>query len=126
MQLSLTIVGGARETRQCRRGCGKTVCNRGSNRAPARGPSTSPLDRPPRSSAAQCAFMKTSTLVIILGGLLSMTTVKWSQLWDRRTLGQINQDIRAGKQRASRYAKVVAPVALILMIAGIYMALSGE
>ena len=27
-----------------RRGCGKTVCTRGSNRAAARGPSTSPLE----------------------------------------------------------------------------------
>jgi hypothetical protein len=40
----LTIVGGVREARWCRRGCGKTVCTRGSNRALLCGPSTSPLE----------------------------------------------------------------------------------
>jgi hypothetical protein len=42
----LTIVGGGRDAWYVwHRGCGKTVCTRGSNRAPACGPSTSPLDR---------------------------------------------------------------------------------
>src|SRR5438874_3165922 len=39
----LTIVGGGRESRECRRGCWETVCTRGSDRALLRGPSTSPL-----------------------------------------------------------------------------------
>src|SRR2546429_8246371 len=40
----LTIGGGNREGRECRRGHGNTVCARGSNRTLLRGPSTSPLD----------------------------------------------------------------------------------
>jgi len=70
--------------------------------------------------------MKTSTLLIVLGGLLSMTTLKGSWLRDPRALGQVHQHIRSGKQRASLYAKIVAPVALTVMIAGMYMALTGE
>ena len=70
--------------------------------------------------------MKTSTLVIVLGGLLAMTTLKWSWLRDRRTLGQVHHDIRSGKQRASLYGKIVAPVALFVMITGMYMALTGD
>jgi hypothetical protein len=49
----LTIVGGVREARWCRRGRGKTICARGSNPPPVRGPSTSPLE------AARCAFVCT-------------------------------------------------------------------
>jgi hypothetical protein len=66
--------------------------------------------------------MKLSFLLICLGGLLAATTLRWSQIWDRRTLKQIHQDIKAGKQRSSLYQKIVAPVSLTLIIVGLYLA----
>lgn len=68
--------------------------------------------------------MKLSTLIIILGGLLSATTLKSSQIWDRRSLREIYHDAKAGRLRPTLYAKVVAPVSLTLIIVGTYLALT--
>jgi hypothetical protein len=68
--------------------------------------------------------MKLSTLVIIFGGLLSATTIKWSKIWDRRTISQVYQDIKAGKQRATVYERIVAPLSLTLIVIGMYLALT--
>ena len=68
-----------------------------------------------------------STLLMILASALSLTTTRWSQLWDRRTLTQIAKDIRSGKQpRPSMYARIVFPVTLVLLVAGIYLAVTGH
>ncbi|MGB6488423.1 MAG: hypothetical protein WBE91_16220 [Steroidobacteraceae bacterium] len=69
--------------------------------------------------------MKLSALLTILGGLLAATTRKWPIFTgDKRMVGQIYRDAKAGKQRASLYAKVVAPVSLMLIIIGMYLALT--
>lgn len=69
--------------------------------------------------------MKLSTLFMILGGLLAATTMKWPIITrDKRTISQIYQDAKAGKLRSSLYAKIVAPVSLLLIIIGTYLALT--
>jgi hypothetical protein len=68
--------------------------------------------------------MKTSFLLICLGGLLAATTLSWSQLSDRRSLKQVHLDIKAGKQRSTLYAKIVAPISVALIAAGLYLALT--
>jgi hypothetical protein len=70
--------------------------------------------------------MKLSTLLILLGGLLSATTLKWSQVWDRRTISQIYQDAKAGKQRATLYARIIVPISLTLILIGMYLALTSR
>ena len=68
--------------------------------------------------------MKLSTLLIVLGGLLSATTLKWSQIRDRRTVAEIYRDAKAGKLRSTLYAKIIAPISFILIPAGMYLALT--
>jgi hypothetical protein len=68
--------------------------------------------------------MKLSTLLIVLGGLLSATTLKWSQIWDRRTVSEIYRDAKAGKLRSTLYAKIIAPISFILILVGMYLALT--
>lgn len=68
--------------------------------------------------------MKLSTLLIVLGGLLSATTLKWSQIWNRRTLTEIYQDAKAGKRRSTVYAKIIGPISFILILVGMYLALT--
>lgn len=69
--------------------------------------------------------MKLSTLLITLGGLLAVTTRKWPIItWDKRTIRQIYQDAKAGKLRSSLYAKIVAPLSLLLIIIGTYLELT--
>jgi hypothetical protein len=70
--------------------------------------------------------MKLSTLLIALGGLLAATTLRWSQIRDRRTLNEIYQDAKAGKLRTTLYAKIITPVSLVLTIVGIYLALTWQ
>ena len=65
--------------------------------------------------------MKLSTLLMLLGGVLSATTFKWSRIWDRRTMSEIYQDIKAGKQRATLYERIVAPISVTLIAIGIYL-----
>jgi hypothetical protein len=67
--------------------------------------------------------MKLSTLLMILGGLLAATTMKRPLFTGyKRTVRQIYQDAKAGKQRSSLYAKIVAPVSLMLIVIGTYLA----
>jgi hypothetical protein len=66
--------------------------------------------------------MKLSFLLICLGGLLAATSLRWSQILDRRSLEQIYQDIKVGKQRSTLYQKIVAPISLTLIIVGLYLA----
>jgi hypothetical protein len=68
--------------------------------------------------------MKTSFLLICLGGLLAATTIRWTQFPDRRSLKQVHQDIKSGKQRSTLYAKIVAPVSAALIVVGLYLALT--
>jgi len=68
--------------------------------------------------------MKLSTLLILLAGLLLATTQKWSQMWDRRTISQIYRDAKAGKQRSTLYARIIAPISLTLIVIGTYLALT--
>jgi hypothetical protein len=66
--------------------------------------------------------MKLSTLLILLGGLLLSTTLKWSQIWDRRSISQIYQDAKAGKQLTTLYARISGYISLILVLTGMYLA----
>ena len=68
--------------------------------------------------------MKLSTLLIVLGGLLAATTLKRSQIGYRRTLSEIYQDAKAGKLRSTVYAKIMAPISVILILVGLYLALT--
>lgn len=68
--------------------------------------------------------MKLSTLLIILGGLLAATATKWPNILARRTISQIYQDAKARRLHSSLYAKIVAPVSLVLIIVGMYLALT--
>jgi hypothetical protein len=45
-------------------------------------------------------------------------------MWDRRAISQIYQDAKAGKQRATLYAKIIAPISLTLILIGMYLALT--
>jgi hypothetical protein len=68
--------------------------------------------------------VKLSTLLIVLAGLLSLTTMRWSELRDRRTISQIYRDARAGKQRSSAYQRLVGWGSLLLLVVGVYLALT--
>ncbi len=68
--------------------------------------------------------MKTSTLLISLGGILSATTLKWPWNWDRRTIAEIYRDSKAGKLQMSLYAKLISPISFALIIFGMYLALT--
>jgi hypothetical protein len=68
--------------------------------------------------------MKLGTLLIVLGGLLSLTTTRWSRLWDRRTVSQIYADAKGGRLRHSTYQRVVGLTSLGLVVVGAYLALT--
>jgi hypothetical protein len=68
--------------------------------------------------------MPLSSLLVILGGLLAATTVKWSQILDWRTLNQIYQDAKAGRLHSTWYQKIATPVAAALILVGLYLALT--
>jgi hypothetical protein len=68
--------------------------------------------------------MELSQLLMLLGGLLCATAMKWNYLGARRTPGEIFRDARAGRLRVTLYAKIVTPVGLTLMIVGIYLQLT--
>ena len=70
--------------------------------------------------------MRTSTLVILAGGLLAATTVKWSDPNLRRTLGGIYREAKAGRLRSSPYEKLAGWASILLVVIGIYLAFSGE
>jgi hypothetical protein len=54
--------------------------------------------------------IKLSTLLIVLGGHLAATTVKWSKVSGRHTVPVVYQHAKAGKLGVTMYAKLVAPV----------------
>ena len=70
--------------------------------------------------------MKTSNLLILAAGLMAATTVRWAELRGRRTLGDIYREARTGRLRISAYRKVVTVASLILMLLGLYLAVSGD
>ena len=70
--------------------------------------------------------VRLSTLLMVLGVLLVLTTRRWSRWWDRRTLQQIYQAARRGELRSSVYAKVLSLVSVVLVIAGTYLAFVGR
>jgi hypothetical protein len=76
--------------------------------------------------------IRLSTLLIVLGLLLTLTTRSSSQ-WRKylrginRTPSQIYQDFRSGKEpRMSLYAHVVTLVSVVLIIAATYLLFVGR
>jgi hypothetical protein len=59
-------------------------------------------------------------------GLLSATNIKWSQLRGGRTINDIYREAKAGKLHSSPYQKVTSLLSLILIVVGMYLALSGN
>jgi hypothetical protein len=68
--------------------------------------------------------MKLSLLLIGAGGLLAATALSWTQVWDRRTIKQLHQLLKFGKLPVTLYAKMVGPLSLMLVIVGMYLALT--
>jgi hypothetical protein len=44
----------------------------------------------------------------------------------RRTLGDIYREAKAGRLRMSPYRAIAGPVSLVLMVVGVYLAISGD
>jgi hypothetical protein len=65
VRCALTIVGGVREARQCRRGCWKTVCTRGSNWAWVPGPSTHTLGFVLRLGKVEVVFLSVAVVIVV-------------------------------------------------------------
>jgi hypothetical protein len=82
------------------------------------------LDVRPPGEGGNVVAIKTSTLLICLGGLIAATTVRWGHLRDGRTMKQIYQDARDGKLRSSRYSKFMSWVAVALIVTGLYLAVT--
>lgn len=72
--------------------------------------------------------MRTSSLIILAAVLLSATGTKWSEVWTRRnlTMGGLYREAKAGRLPSSPYKRFANFGALILLIVGIYIALSGD
>jgi hypothetical protein len=68
--------------------------------------------------------MKLSTLLICLGGLLSATGLTWSKMSSRRSVKQIYLEVKSGRVRVGVYAMIITPISLVLIIAGLYLALT--
>jgi hypothetical protein len=69
--------------------------------------------------------MKLSALLICLGGLLAATALTWSKMSARRSVKQVYLDVKSGRElRVGIYAMIIAPVSLVLIIAGLYLALT--
>ena len=68
--------------------------------------------------------MKLSLLLICLGGLLAATALGWTQVWDRNSIGQLHQQLKSGRLPVSLYATIMAPLSLMLVIVGVYLALT--
>lgn len=69
-------------------------------------------------------IMKLSLLLICFGGLLAATALSWTQVWDRKTIKQLQQLLKSGRLPVSLYAAIVAPLSLALVITGMYLALT--
>ncbi len=70
--------------------------------------------------------MELSHWLILLGGLLSATTMDWSHGAYRRTLKEIYDTAKAGQLRSTLYARLVAPVSVALIVVGVYLALTRQ
>jgi cell division protein FtsX len=68
--------------------------------------------------------MKLSFLLICLGGLLAATAVSWTHVWDRGTIKHLHQQLKSGKLPVGWYATIVSPLSLMLVIVGMYLALT--
>jgi hypothetical protein len=69
-------------------------------------------------------IMKLSLLLICLGGLLAATALGWTQVWERSAIKRLHQLLKSGSLPVSLYAKIVGPLALMLVIVGMYLALT--
>jgi hypothetical protein len=92
----LTIVGGVREARLCRRVRGKRLCARGSNRALLGGPSTSPL----------AAMVSTSTTASVLCEIPTLLRAN-----SHKSLAKCLEEIRASGAPAVTEQDLVAVLA---------------
>jgi hypothetical protein len=72
--------------------------------------------------------MRSSTLIIIAGGLLSATAIDWSELQSQgqRRISDIYRDAKAGRIRSSLYRKLATLASLVLIVVGFYLAISGD
>jgi hypothetical protein len=68
--------------------------------------------------------MKLSLLLICLGGLLAATALGVTQVWERGAIKQLHQLLKSGRLPVSLYAKIVGPLSLMLVIVGMYLALT--
>jgi hypothetical protein len=69
--------------------------------------------------------MKLSALLICLGGLLAATALTWSKMSTRRSIKQVYADVKSGREpRVGVYAMIIAPVSVVLILAGFYLALT--
>jgi hypothetical protein len=69
--------------------------------------------------------MRLGALLICLGGLLAATALIWSKMSSRRSIKQIYMDVKTGRMpRVGVYAMIIAPVSLVLIMAGLYLALT--
>jgi hypothetical protein len=68
--------------------------------------------------------MKLSLLLIGLGSLLAATALGWTPVWDRNTIKQLYQQLKAGRVPVGAYATIMAPVSLTLVLVGVYLALT--
>jgi hypothetical protein len=69
--------------------------------------------------------MKLSALLICLGGLLAATALTWSKMSTRRSIKQVYADVKSGREpRVGIYAMIIAPVSVVLILAGFYLALT--
>jgi hypothetical protein len=69
--------------------------------------------------------MRLGALLICLGGLLAATALTWSKMSSRRSIKQIYMDVKTGRMpRVGVYAMIIAPVSLVLIMAGLYLALT--
>jgi hypothetical protein len=69
--------------------------------------------------------MKLSALLICLGGLLAATALTWSKMSTRRSIKQVYLDVKSGRELGvGVYAMIIAPVSLVLIITGLYLALT--
>jgi len=69
-------------------------------------------------------IVKLSLLLICLGGLLAATALGFTPVWDRGAIKQLHQQMKRGKLPVSLYAKIVGPLSLMLVIVGMYLALT--
>jgi hypothetical protein len=76
----------------------------------------------PPESANSKVVVKSSSLLIALGALLGLTTMRWSQLLDRRTISQIYRDAMSGGMKSSAYQRVARVVSVLIVGAGFYLA----